>query len=232
MDSFKRWQRSRAWRGYRSGTNELPSVITLLLAVNVLAFIAENVIGAGMIERFALWPLGTQQLATPFASYAGAAPFEPWQLVSYAFLHGSVLHLFFNMFALWMFGRELERWWGPGRFAFYYFVCVVGAALIQLLVSTLGARHGQIYPTIGASGGVFGLLLGFGLLFPNRMILLLIPPMPIKAKWLVIGYGAIELFLGVTGTAAGIAHFAHLGGMLFGYLLIAHWRRTGTLWRR
>lgn len=220
IDPFKHGQRARAWRGGRGAFDGPPSVVALLLVANGLVFLAQNVIGAGLLEQFALWPL------------AGAAPFEPWQLVSYAFLHGSVLHLFFNMFALWMFGSELERWWGPGKFAFYYFVCVVGAALIQLLVSTLAARHGEIYPAIGASGGVFGLLLAYGLMFPERMLLLLFPPIPIKAKWLVIGYGAIELFAGVTGTATGVAHFAHLGGMLFGYLLVARWRRTGSLWRR
>jgi membrane associated rhomboid family serine protease len=119
----------------------------------------------------------------------------------------------------------MENVWGSRPFTFYYFVCVIGAALVQLYVATEGAREGGIYPTVGASGGVFGLLLGFGLTFPNERLLLIFPPVALPAKWFVLIYGAIELWAGVTGTLAGVAHFAHLGGMLFGFLLLMYWRR-------
>ncbi|MDB4575827.1 rhomboid family intramembrane serine protease, partial [bacterium] len=115
--------------------------------------------------------------------------------------------------------------WGSRSFTFYYFFCVIGAGLVQLYIATEGAREGGVYPTVGASGGVFGLLLGFGLTFPNERLLLIFPPVALPAKWFVLIYGAIELWAGVTGTQAGVAHFAHLGGMLFGFLLLMYWRR-------
>jgi membrane associated rhomboid family serine protease len=128
------------------------------------------------------------------------------------------------MYALWLFGSRLEYLWGARRFAIYYLTCVVGAALTQLVVSELALLQGTpAYPVLGASGGVFGLLLAFGLLFPETELLLLFPPIPIKAKWFVLGYGVIELFAGVTGTVEGVAHFAHLGGMLTGWLLLSYW---------
>jgi membrane associated rhomboid family serine protease len=130
------------------------------------------------------------------------------------------MHILLNMCALWLFGTGLENLWGSRTFAVYYFVCVLGAALTQLLVQDM---TGQYSPTIGASGGVFGVLLAFGLFFPNQVLILLIPPMPIKAKWFVIIYGVVELAFGVTGTEDGVAHFAHLGGMLFGFLLLYYW---------
>jgi membrane associated rhomboid family serine protease len=142
--------------------------------------------------------------------------------VSYSFLHGSVMHLFLNMYALWLFGARMENVWGSVAFTVYYFVSVIGAALVQLLVS---AMSGDYYPTVGASGGVFGLLLAFGLRFPNEVLLLVFPPVALPAKWFVTIYAGIELLAGITGTEAGVAHFAHLGGMLFGYLLIRYWRR-------
>jgi membrane associated rhomboid family serine protease len=194
----------------------IPPVIQFLLILNTAVFLAQGFADSFFLQWFALWPL--------------SGPFWPWQLVTYAFLHGGLLHLFLNMFALWMFGMDIEQFWGSRAFALYYFVCVVGAALVQLLVSSMAASQGFIYPTIGASGGVFGILLAFGMTFPNRPVMLLFPPIPMKAKWLVIGYGAIELWSGVTGTAAGVAHFAHLGGMLFGFLLIQYWR-GGWPWR-
>lgn len=194
----------------------LPAAILLLLVLNAGVFLAEQYYGNALIARFALWPLG------PTSAGAAATPrFQVWQLLTYAFLHGSVPHIVFNMFALWMFGVQIENAWGWRPFTVYYLVCVVGAGLVQLLVAWLS--HG-IYPTIGASGGVFGILLAFGMMFPNQRILLLLPPVPIKAKWFVLGYGLIELFAGVTGTEAGVAHFAHLGGMLFGFVLIQYWR--------
>jgi membrane associated rhomboid family serine protease len=146
--------------------------------------------------------------------------FWPWQLISYGFLHGSLTHIFFNMFALYLFGLPLEAGWGRSRFALYYLVCLVGAGLVQLVVASTSA---EIYPTVGASGAVFGLLLAYGLRFPNNVIVLLIPPIPIKAKYFVILYGAAELLFGVTGMMPGVAHFAHLGGMLFGLVLLWKW---------
>jgi membrane associated rhomboid family serine protease len=148
--------------------------------------------------------------------------FQLFQLVTYSFLHGSVMHLLLNMYALWLFGSRMENVWGSRAFAVYYFVCVIGAGLTQLLVSTVS---GGVYPTIGASGGVFGLLLAFGMRFPNEVLMLVFPPVALPAKWFVTIYAAIELWAGVAGTQAGVAHFAHLGGMLFGYLLIQYWRR-------
>ena len=164
-----------------------------------------------MVINFALWPFGVPQ-----------SPFAPWQLLTYGFLHGGMNHIFFNMFGLWMFGRELERMMGPQRFLIYYLTCVVGAGLVQLIVA--GAQGG-LYPTLGASGGVFGILLAYGLTYPNRMVVLLFPPIPMKAKYFVLFYGLLELYLGLSGGAPGVANFAHLGGMLFGFLLLRYWNR-------
>jgi len=164
----------------------------------------------------ALWPVGS-------------GFFTPWQLLSYGFLHGSFNHLFFNMFAVWMFGAPLERSWGSQRFLTYYGVCVVGAGIIQLLVQLF---EGGIYPTIGASGGVFGLLLAYGVMWPNNRIFLIFFPVPIQAKWFVLIYGGIELLFGVTRAMPGIAHFAHLGGMIFGAVLLYKWGwRLGMTWK-
>lgn len=202
-------------------TTAFPPVIRMLLIANGVVFLAQQLGHSLLLSEFALWPVGTSDLA----SVLYAVPqFKPWQLVTYSFLHGGILHLFFNMFALWMFGAQIEHTWGSRRLLVYYFVCVIGAGLVQLWVVSMASSDGGIYPTVGASGGVFGILLAFGMMFPEQRLLLLFPPIPIKAKWLVIGYGAIELWAGITGTAAGIAHFAHLGGMLFGLILILYWR--------
>ncbi|MBT8078831.1 MAG: rhomboid family intramembrane serine protease [Gammaproteobacteria bacterium] len=149
--------------------------------------------------------------------------FMPWQLLTYGFLHatGTLTHIFFNMFALWMFGRDLERIMGSRRFLTYYLTCVVGAGLVQLLVAGF---TGVPTVTVGASGGVFGILLAFAMAFPNRMIMLIFPPIPMRAKYFVFFYGLLELYLGVSGVNPGVAHFAHLGGMLFGYMLLRYWR--------
>lgn len=166
---------------------------------------------------FMLWPLES-------------GVFAVFQLITYGFLHGSFNHLFFNMFAVWMFGTPLERAWGSQRFALYYGVCVVGAGIVQLLVQLM---EGGVYPTIGASGGVFGLLLAYGVLWPENRIFLIFLPIPIKAKWFVLIYGGIELILGFTRTMPGIAHFAHLGGMVFGAVLLYRWGwRLGMTWKR
>lgn len=203
---------------------DLPPITRALLMANVGLFLAQMGLGDGPFLDFMLWPLGTY----PIGMNAGVfdqVGFLPWQLLSYGFLHGGLTHLFFNMFALWMFGGPLEATWGSKRFLYYYLICVVGAGLVQLLVvSYVAEQGGAVYPTIGASGGVFGLLLAYGLLFPNVRLMLILPPIPMRARTFVICYGLLELFLGVTGTQQGVAHFAHLGGMAFGFLLIQYWR--------
>ena len=143
--------------------------------------------------------------------------------MTYSFLHGNALHLFVNMLGLFMFGSEVERVLGYRRYFTYYFVSVLAAALAQLVMSAMA--EGPPYPTVGASGGVFGLLLAYGMFFPRRMVMLIFPPIPMPARVFVFVYAAIELYLGVTGTLAGVAHFAHLGGMLGGYLMLRRWRR-------
>lgn len=187
----------------------LPPVTRSIIIANVLAFLLELMLGAKLIVLFALWPLGPQ--------------FLPWQIVTYAFLHGSVTHLLFNMFAVYMFGADMERIWGGKRYLTYYLLCAVSAALAQLLVS-MGT--GAYYPTLGASGAVFGLLLAFAWYFPHRQIMLLIPPVPMPARLFVAVYGVLELVLGVTGTQAGVAHFAHLGGLAGGFLMLHYWKKS------
>ncbi len=191
-----------------------PPVIKNLLILNVLFFMAQVVPSTDhmLTKWFALWPLGGPDIP-------GFARFWPWQLVSYAFLHGGLSHILFNMFALWMFGVQIENTWGSHRFFVFYMVCIIGAAVIQVAVTTMGPGF---YPTIGASGGVFGLLMAFGMMFPEQPIYLYFL-FPVKAKWFVVGYGLIELYGGVVGQSV-VAHFAHLGGMLFGFLLIQYWR--------
>ena len=193
----------------------IPNVIFSLLIVNGLLFAAQQFPQPYefLHSNFALWPL-----------HAELRDFQIWQLATYGFLHGDTLHLVFNMFMLWMFGRELELLMGSRRFLLYFMTCVIGAGLVQLLVAGL---QGDAARVVGASGGVFGLLLAFGMAFPNRMIMLLFPPIPMKAKYMVILFGLLELYLGFSGGAPGIANFAHLGGMLFGYLLIRRWRTAG-----
>ena len=192
----------------------MPPVTTALIAVNAAMFFLEQIV-PGLFYAFALWPLGAG---------ADGAGFAPWQLVTYAFLHGGLLHLAFNMFALYMFGGAIEQVFGTWRYLTYYFSCVVSAALTQLAFS---AVSGGIYPTVGASGGVFGLLLAYGIYFPNNRVMLLFPPIPMPARIFVLFYALIELFLGVTGTQEGVAHFAHLGGMIGGFALLRYWRGPG-----
>lgn len=200
--------------------SRLPPVTKALLIANIVVFFAQLLLGRAALLMFELWPLGSG-LGDPYAMQG----FMPWQLLSYGFMHGSLGHLAVNMLALFMFGAPLEYTWGQRRFLTYYLVCVVGAALCQLAVGWwMTSQGGDAYPTIGASGGVFGLLLAYGMLFPNQRVMLLIPPIPMKARTLVIVYGAITLLFGLTGMQSGVAHFAHLGGMLFGWLLISYWR--------
>lgn len=202
--------------------SNMPPVTKALLIANGLVFLLQQLLGEPTFAPFMLWPLGGGGLDA-FAS--GGGGFLPWQLLTYGFLHGSFAHVAFNMLALVMFGAPLEYTWGNKRFLTYYLVCVVGAGICQLgVASWMVQQGGDMYPTIGASGGVFGLLFAYGLLFPNQRVMLLIPPIPMKARTLVFVYGAIELVLGATGLQPGVAHFAHLGGMLFGWMLIRYWR--------
>ena len=204
--------------------DNVPPITRALLIANVLLFLAMMGMGEARFLDLMLWPAGDYPVRLRDGS-SGLVGFLPWQLLTYGFLHGGLTHLFFNMFALWMFGGPLEATWGSRRFLQYYLVCVVGAGAVQLVVATAAASGGLgPYPTVGASGGVFGLLLAYGMLFPNHRLMLLFPPIPMRARTFVICYGLLELFLGVTGTASGVAHFAHLGGMAFGFLLIQFWR--------
>jgi membrane associated rhomboid family serine protease len=187
----------------------IPNVIFALLIANGLVFALQQWNPRFLIINFALWPVGEPQ-----------SPFAPWQLLTYGFLHGNFNHILFNMFGLWMFGRDLERLMGPQRFLTYYIVCVVGAGIVQLIVAGM---QGGVYPTLGASGGVFGILLAYGMTYPNRTVMLLFPPIPMKAKYFVLLYGLLELYLGVSGSSPGVANFAHLGGMLFGFILLRYW---------
>ena len=189
----------------------IPNVIFALLIINGIVFALQQLSPRFLMINFALWPAGPSN-----------SPFMPWQLLTYGFLHGNLTHIFFNMFGLWMFGRELELLMGSKRFLTYFFTCVIGAGFVQMIVA---ATQGGIYPTVGASGGVFGILLAYALAFPNRTVMLLFPPIPMKAKYFVLLYGLLELYLGLSGNAPGVANFAHLGGMFFGFLLLRHWTR-------
>ena len=187
--------------------SSLPPVTLWLLIGNVAVFL----LGLSPYSEFALWPPGG------FDSH-----FQPWQLVTYSFLHGGFAHIFFNMFALYMFGGEIERLFGSRFYALYYFAAVVTAGVTHLVISAwMGAAPA---PMVGASGGIYGLLLAFGIYFPHRRVMLLFPPIPLPARVFVFGFAILELVLGITQTAAGVAHFAHLGGMLGGWLMIQYRR--------
>jgi membrane associated rhomboid family serine protease len=194
-------------------------VTQALLIGNVAVFLLQLLLGDDSFAPFMLWPISN------FDAFSPGQNFQIWQLLTYGFLHGGFSHLLFNMLALYMFGGPLEQTWGNKRFLTYYLVCVAGAGLCQVLVGWWTVSNGgDPYPTLGASGGVFGLLLAFGMLFPNQRVMLLFPPIPMKARTFVIVFGALELIMGFTGWQPGVAHFAHLGGMLFGWLLIRYWR--------
>jgi len=192
-------------------------VTTALIATNVAMFLLQSV-APGAFVALALWPLGG------FMAGEGTG-FGLWQLVTYGFLHGSPLHLAFNMFALYMFGSAIERVFGARRYLIYYLVCVVSAAITQLVFASVS---GVVYPTVGASGGVFGLLLAYAKYFPNNRIMLLFPPIPMPARVFVALYAVLELFLGVSRAEGGVAHFAHLGGLVGGFLLLHHWRGASS----
>jgi membrane associated rhomboid family serine protease len=200
----------------------MPPVTLFLIAANAVVFLLQQA-APGMGIPFALWPLAAAQAS------GGQVSFQVWQVVTYAFLHGSLLHIGFNMFALYMFGSAMERVFGPRRYLAYYFVCVLSAAIAQLITSAL---TGTIYPTVGASGGVFGLLLAYAMYFPHNRIMLIFPPIPMPARVFVVVYAALELVLGVSGTQEGVAHFAHLGGLVGGYLMLRFGRGAPARWRR
>lgn len=235
--------------------SSLPPVVKNLLIVNVLIW-----------AFMALLPAADAILDKHLALYYFTSPaFKPYQLFTYMFLHGGFTHLFFNMFALFMFGRTIEMTMGSQRFMVYYLSCGIGAALVQLGVfaicisnvqSLLPAdvsqqvitqgwdllQRGYNYtdpdcaalnayvntPMVGASGAIYGILLAFGFLYPNIPVYIFFIPVPVKSKWLVIGYFVLELIYGVSGTADGVAHFAHLGGMIFGFLLLIYWKKKGV----
>ena len=194
---------------------QTPPVVLNLIIINVLIFMATALLpkaGNAIMEYCAL------SLGTPF--------FHVYQFITYMFLHANFEHIFFNMFALWMFGRTLEYELGQKPFLTYYMVRGTGAALIQYLTALAFGEFPLVL--VGASGAVMGLLLAFGVLHPNAVIMLLIPPIPMKAKWFVVIYGVIELFLGWRGVG-NVAHFAHVGGMLWGFLLLQWWKQRGII---
>jgi membrane associated rhomboid family serine protease len=240
--------------GYGRGLFGLPPVVKNIIMLNVLMLLAyyaaNSVFGVDLNSLLGLYFPKSEQ-------------FKPIQILTHMFMHGGFWHIFFNMYALYIFGGVLENVWGPKRFLIYYIVCGLGAALTHESVIFLQYNHlvqsispenlqavltegtayfhqGKVFsdpdmqnlqlllntPTVGASGAIFGVLLAFGVLFPNTQLMLLFPPIPIKAKYLVAGYGALELYLAVTQPGSNIAHAAHLGGMLFGYFLIRYWRKT------
>lgn len=191
----------------------MPPITLALIALNGLIYALSQLTGPSIVLTFGLWPPGS------------GAPFHLWQLVTYSFLHGSLLHLVFNMVAIWMFGSQLERRWNDLRYLLTYLLAVVVAAMTQIAIT--GYMMQAQGPVIGASGGVFGLLLAFALYFPNRNITILFLPFEIPARRFVLGYGLIELALGVTQTTAGVAHFAHLGGLFGGWLAVQYFRGRG-----
>ena len=202
----------------------MPRGTQAIIGANVVVFLLQLSMGTSLTAMFALWPIDPD----PAAYFGPGVGFAPWQLITYGFLHGGMSHIFFNMFAIYMFGSALEQFFGTRYYVTLYFVSVVVAGLTQLAVNAL---LGSPYPTLGASGGVYGLLLAFGMYFPQQRIMLLFPPVEMPAWVAVTGYGVLELVLGVTGTQQGIAHFAHLGGMLGAFAMI-QWRRGKPPFRR
>ena len=193
----------------------LPPAVKNLLIINIIVFLGTYLIGDPMYQLFALFPIGS-----PF--------FRWWQFVTHMLMHGNFAHIFFNMWSLFVFGPLLERLWGSKKFLIFYFVCGLGAALCHELV--LMTQPLSNIPTVGASGAIYGLLLGFGMLYPNYVLTLVFPPVSLKAKWFVIIFAGIELLTGILGTNDGVAHFAHLGGMLFGLILILIWKKKGKMY--
>ncbi len=198
----------------------MPVFTQTLIFANVIVYLLQIATGSGLFRTFALWPPGG----------SGSSLFAPWQLLSYSFLHGNLMHLAFNMVGLWMFGGDLERVWGPRRVAQAYFLSVLTGAVAQIVVA--GMLGGAGGPVIGASAGVFGLLLAFALVFPEVRMVPLFLPIPMPARVFVLVYALLELTLGVTGTQAGVAHFAHLGGLAGGWIVYRFARGAPHDWRR
>ena len=213
----------------------IPPVVKNLILVNILMYVITMITGNFMYEHFALF-----YFKSPF--------FKPYQLVTHMFMHGGFTHIFFNMYTLFIFGGVLERVWGSQKFLLYYFVTGIGAALLHLGVMYLqlqgyiaDIQAGNLYaqaniqallttPTVGASGAIYGLLLAYGMLFPNNVMQLIFPPVALKAKWFVLIFGALELLLGLSGRGGDVAHFAHLGGMIFGFFLIIYWKKNNRMY--
>ncbi len=200
---------------------QLPFVVKNLLIINALMLVLTMFARGFMIENLSLF-----YFTSPF--------FKPYQLITYMFMHGGMGHLFFNMLSLYIFGSVLENVWGSKKFFIYYMVTGIGAGLFNELVMYLqivfSANPEMMeytlnrIPTVGASGAVYGLLLAYGMLFPNNIIQMIFPPIAMKAKWMVLIFGVTELLFGITGAQSGVAHFAHLGGMVFGIILILIWK--------
>lgn len=210
-------------------------VVKNLIIINAIMLALTFFTGDFMYEKFSLFAFESDL-------------FKPYQVITHMFMHGGFWHLFFNMYTLWIFGCVLERVWGSQKFFFYYLVTGLGAALLHNGVisleihSAMNAYNDGVYgaaqklaillntPTVGASGAVYGILLGYGMLFPNNMLQLIFPPIALKAKWFVLIFGLIELTMGLTNSGGNVAHFAHLGGMLFGYLLIRYWKKNNRMY--
>lgn len=220
--------------GFIDSRSSAPATFNIII-INVLVMIMITLNEGFMVEHFALF-----YPASPF--------FKPWQFITHMFMHGGFWHIFFNMYTLWIFGSVLERIWGWKKFLVFYFVTGLGAALLhtgvqfieaqvymsQIADGSLAAQTAlhqlKLTPTVGASGAIYGVLIGFAMLYPDAMLTLIFPPVSLKAKWFVIIFAVIELFTGVFGIGGGIAHFAHLGGMLFGWMLIMYWKKKGKMY--
>lgn len=214
--------------------NRIPPVtLTLLIAIAV-CFLLQKILPETTFVPFELWPWGRFVLARDSFGRELIAGFMPWQLITYSFLHGGWAHLLFNGWALFQFGTAAENVLGPRRFAFFYFFCVIGAGLCQLAVTTVMLDPVNPVPigTVGASGGIFGLLLAFAVFYPNAKLIFLLFPVPVSARIAVMIYGGIELYLGLSGAQSGVAHFAHLGGLAFGWALLRYWRGLPPFTRR
>ena len=201
---------------FNSNRFGIPEVTRNIIAINVLLFVATIYSGDTMYEYLALFNYKSNY-------------FHGWQMITHMFMHGSFSHLLFNMFGLYMFGSRLEQMWGAKRFINFYLITGLGAALLHTLVQDYEITQGLIsvnQPTVGASGALFGILVAFAMYWPNTQLFLMFIPVPIKAKWAVIGYAAFELFAGFSGFQAGVAHFAHLGGALFGFILVQYWNKN------
>lgn len=202
--------------GSRGGfMSNVPKAVKHIILINVCMLVLTMLNDPLMSRWFALNPI--------------TFIYKPWQLVTYMFMHGGIGHLFFNMYTLYIFGSVLENIWGTKKFLTFYFVTGIGAALVHILVQHL---TGDFALTVGASGAIYGILMGYAMLYPDSVLTLIFPPISMKAKWFVLVFAGIELLLGVTGTQAGVAHFAHLGGLIFAFLLIMYWKKKHRLYGR